>query len=420
MRLRTTLLKYASINAMVPVSTLAVTIILARILSTREYGIYTLCVTAATTVAAIACQWLVQSVARFLPTAKNSSDAEMIRATAVTTAVLYISVCGLISIVGFSLTSLSIWFEYIAVASLLAGVLVLYSTLTSIYQADMNPSAYAVLTGCSLIVKSTVVVIVAVCFKSAVSTVLGAAIAGLIAVMFSVSRSLPSTVPQYLSVSRATIRKSLFRYGFPMTGWFIASNLLAVSDRYLIGAFFSPSEVGIYSSNYALASAGVSLVTAPVALTMYPALMREWSSGRADEARHMIRKIVFMLSAFGLLGTGCLVFLSHWFSLLVLGPRLADGYSIIPIVFLASVILQIGTYLHKPFEFEHRTRALFLCMSFAAATNVILNCILLRPCGYSVAAWTTLAGAVAYCVAVLLGRSASSKAPELCKGALET
>lgn len=192
--------------------------------------------------------------------------------------------------------------------------------------------------------------------------------------------------------------RRLFHYGAPMIGWFISANLLNVGDTYVIQLFRGAGEVGIYSANYGLVNGAVGLVAQPVLKAAHPFLMRAWAQGSKAQTAKWLANIIEWFLVFGGLLTGAVTILARDVATFMLGSEFQEGYLVIPIALVGTVIWQLGMYTHKPLEFVGQTRRMASASIGVALLNVVLNVLLVPMFGYLAAAITTVISYAVYTV----------------------
>lgn len=183
-------------------------------------------------------------------------------------------------------------------------------------------------------------------------------------------------------------------YGFPMIGWFAGVLVLNMSDRYLIQLFRGSAEVGIYSSNYTIAISIFGLICAPLGYASHALLLKAGVSRNAN--KQQIQRMVTAFSRYYLLlAIPVLTFMivcAKDISSILLGADYRKGYIVIPIILLGCLAWNLSMYGQKGHELEERTRTMFIYVAICALVNIILNLFFIPWLGYVGAAITTLIG----------------------------
>jgi len=200
--------------------------------------------------------------------------------------------------------------------------------------------------------------------------------------------------------SNVVLNVSLFKrflfYGFPMLGWIMGSQILNISDRFIIQAFKGASQVGIYSSNYSLASKGIGLVSAAFLMAAHPLIMNAWEGGYKKKVTEIISSFsrYFLLIAlpitfyFGVFGRDVVSIL--------LGKEFQSGYVVVPIVLFGLLAWNFSMYGHKGLEIMKKTPIMFLLVGICAVVNIGLNFAFVPIYGYIAAAVSTSVSCVLY------------------------
>jgi len=193
-----------------------------------------------------------------------------------------------------------------------------------------------------------------------------------------------------LFLPSAHLVKTMAAYGVPLIGWIMCSQVLSISDRYIIGAFRGSGEVGIYSANYNIVVMGVGLVSTPIMLAAHPIIMDAWEHHRHDD----IPRVIASFSRYYLVAVAPVIaFVSVFSSDIVavaLGESFREGHRIMPVILAGSLVWGFSMYGHKGLELKEQTRLLLGLILIAALANIVLNLIVVPRYGYVGAAVTTL------------------------------
>lgn len=382
---------------------LAFSAVFTRLLSPEEFGHYSLTVSIVTLATSVAVQWLQQGVNRYLPAAPDAGEKHCIKHALVVALVLVESI---LAAVGMGVAVLFRAYAFVLPGIIFAWFSAAFSPVSVVFQAEMKGHRYGVFRVANAVLKFVLSLALVLTFRRHASALIwgeALSIASLMPLMWRTA-GLPSPCRVFRPV-RPEARRHLKRfadYGVPMAGWFIASNILGVGDRYVIQWFRGPEEVGIYSANYQLVSGAIGLITSPVLLAAHPFLMRSWGSGDARKATHELGRIVELLAIVGSAAVAAVRLfsadLANWF----LGSEFRSGHVVMPIVLAGVVIWNMSMYLHKPLEFAEQTLTMMFLGLAAAALNFVLNIIFVPSRGYVAAAWTTVVSYGMYGVAAWL------------------
>lgn len=204
--------------------------------------------------------------------------------------------------------------------------------------------------------------------------------------------------------------KEFFHYGVPLIGMALAMSITNLSDRFLISYIQDDGAVGIYTANYAVASAAFTLLMVGVMRAVYPNILNEWrtsqngtealndrrsSNGKATGVELVIWQGLRIFWLVALPATAGISILSRVISERIVEINYVVGYPIMGWISLAMLILGTTEYIIKPLELAKNTRPIFIASAIAASVNLGLNLLLIPKWGYMAAAFTTL---LAYCV----------------------
>ena len=204
-----------------------------------------------------------------------------------------------------------------------------------------------------------------------------------------------------LSYAHHRVRE-LLAFGIPFVPSALATLVINLSDRFLVKYFLGLEMVGVYGIVYRL-GLPMLLVVRAFRAAWAPALL---SLPDAEEGRKLSARITTYFCLGGmLLFLGVSAYareLIHLISGRNAGIYL-EGQAVVPIVTLGFVFYGIYVILTGAVFVESRTRMLPIIVGAGAATNVVLNVLLIPRIGLVGAAWGTLAANVTMAVALHLG-----------------
>lgn len=182
----------------------------------------------------------------------------------------------------------------------------------------------------------------------------------------------------------------LCTFGIPMFGMEISSVLLSVGDRYVINILLNSTELGLYSSAYALAEYSRNIVSMGLAFSAIPIYLRLNSEEGVDSATRFIEKAlrnycwIMIPIAFGMAAVAAPLIIT------LAGEKYVDGHIIIPWI-VAALGLQgafslsgAGLYLAR------ESKKLFIIVFLTAVINIAINFLLVPMLGIIGAAISSL------------------------------
>ena len=187
-----------------------------------------------------------------------------------------------------------------------------------------------------------------------------------------------------------------WRYGWPLSFWFVCVSLLPVADRYFIQRYYDFAAVGGYAGLYDVIVRSFSLLLFPIAMAAHPRIMNLWNEGREDEARAMLKwAIVVQIAIFGFVAMGAWALSTPLFALAL--PELDPSWQRLLLPLLAGGFLwQLALLAHKPLELAHRTGAMLIAAFGALVVHAVGDALLLPRYGVDAAAWMLVVSGAAY------------------------
>jgi O-antigen/teichoic acid export membrane protein len=189
----------------------------------------------------------------------------------------------------------------------------------------------------------------------------------------------------------------LLHYGWPLALWFTISSLLNVSDRYVIDYYLTDKDLGIYSAIYDLLYKGISLLYAPILVAGFPIMTQKYNSGNTKGAIQFLKKLIIFEILIFLVIVFIAYFLRGFFIERIVGIVVTEQSLelVLPILF-GAFIWQLAMLVHKPLEFELKTKMMLLFSTIALLVNIVLNIIFIPKYGIVFASYSTLICALIY------------------------
>ena len=185
-------------------------------------------------------------------------------------------------------------------------------------------------------------------------------------------------------------------FGVPLIGNFITTTVLNASDRFLIVSLAGDKQNGIYSMNYAIASAAVTALTMGASRGSYPNILKAWGQKDNALALQLISQAVRLFLLITLPAVAGLSVLAPRITGLLLDAAYHNGAGVIPWVGFGLLFLGLTEYSNKHWELSAQTTVIFRNSAISGGVNMLLNVILLPRFGYMAAAVSTFLGFLLY------------------------
>ncbi|GAW93301.1 oligosaccharide flippase family protein [Calderihabitans maritimus] len=259
----------------------------------------------------------------------------------------------------------------------------------NLLRAQRKAAVYCLLQVIGSIIKIVLVVLLnAVTGLGAMTILLATALVNFVYVTvgFWVARVIPQV--QLRSYSWQSTRR-FWNYGGPLIGVGLSLWVLSLSDRYFIGLFRSPAEVGLYSIGYNLSSGMMQMVIWVQMLAAYPVIITTWNSLGQEAAEKFLARLVRYYWALTLPCAVLLACLARPVLAFLVSPSYLEGYRVFPWISAAMFFNGLALYANKVWELKRRTGVMLRAIVLAALINGLLNFILVPAYGYIAAAVTT-------------------------------
>jgi len=168
----------------------------------------------------------------------------------------------------------------------------------------------------------------------------------------------------------------------------VASYLFLRIDQVMIKFYLGDAAVGLYAAAVKLSEIWY-FVPGIVCGSLFPAIINAKKSGEAIY-KNRLKKLYIFLGG----GAFCIALptaiLAPWLIKIMFGGAYAAAVPILQIYIWSGIGLFLDTGLDRYFTNENRLKLIFGYNLLAAATNIILNIILIPRIGLTGAAWATL------------------------------
>lgn len=179
------------------------------------------------------------------------------------------------------------------------------------------------------------------------------------------------------------------RYSLPLLPYALCVWVVEVSDRYIIGYFLDIKAVGIYSAAYGLGSI-VGFFWSPLSAVIFPALTNLYENNRTQELKTHLKYSLKFYLVFSIPSLFGLSILSKSLLITLTTSEFAEGFLIVPIIALATVLFRSSFINANILELVKKTKVMALIYGFSAFINLLMNIILVPLIGILGAAISTL------------------------------
>lgn len=196
--------------------------------------------------------------------------------------------------------------------------------------------------------------------------------------------------------------KHLFEYGWPLALWFTISSLLNISDRYIIDYYLSNTDLGTYSAIYDLLYKGFSLFYAPILLAGFPIMTKKYNAGDKKGTIQFLKKLIVLEFLIFLVIILVAYFLRGFFIERIVGITVSkQSVELVMPIVIGAFIWQLAMLVHKPLEFEFKTKVMLVFCIVALVVNIVLNFMFIPKYGIVFASYSTVLSALVYLLLII-------------------
>jgi O-antigen/teichoic acid export membrane protein len=388
-----------------------------RLLSPDEFGRYALVLAGIGLANVIVFQWLRLVLGRFLQAHRDEPQGFLS------------GILALFLILAFGITGLGtmlawwwpdpVWQRLLALAVPLLLAQSWFELNLSLATARLKPGWYGKLLGSKAVIALAVGTLLAWIGLGAAAPLAGLLIAHMAAFLLFGLVAWRGVAPRW---PEAALLSNQLRYGLPLTVTFALGWVVSGSDRLLLAWLMDERTVGVYAAGYDLVFQSLTLLLTIINTAAFPLAVTALERHGPDDARVQVAQNGELIISAALAGGAGLVVMGAPIVALLIGEAFrADALRILPWIAAASVLAGIKAYhFDIAFHLGRNSRWLLGTGAVAAASNLILNLLLIPAYGILGAAWATLgAFAIALLTSAVLSRRAfpmPRMAPLLLKG----
>lgn len=373
-------------NGLLAIATLAV---LSRLLSTSEYGVYALYMSAGAVLSSIFFQWLEFAIARFYPSYLDNPKKIM----ATVTRGFWLAT----ALVAFFCIAAFFMHEILRIEPLMIGILFFlivglgrYTLTLQIINSQNSPIQYGVLSWSKSLI-SLIAAIVLINHGMSERGALFGFVAGLMLAVMVIKSENRISWPFGSLGGQFSVE--MFRYGLPLSLNIISSSMVDVADRVMIGGLLGVTFVAPYALAYDFVQFSVGPFMNVFILTTFPSIVRFFDNNDYESTDKHLKTLGNNLLIFGLPLVFILCVLCEDISIFMFGIKYQQEVTILlPWLAIAIFIGVFKSYfLDLVFQLHHATKYQVYIAVLMAIVNIVLNLVLLPIYGVIAAAWSILA-----------------------------
>ena len=202
--------------------------------------------------------------------------------------------------------------------------------------------------------------------------------------------------PKFLNI------RSYLHYSVPLIPmmWFLwVSNSF---DRYLIGYFLGPKEVGIYAACYSISYFAVGIFASPILVVVAPMVTMFWNENDKEAAREVINRSIKFALFFMIPSILAFTLLAKPIILLITTPDFIKGIIIVPFILMGYLFYIVGALTENVTLLFKRTRVSLAMYGVSALLNIFLNILLIPRIGLLGAAISTFITFLVLMLAIII------------------
>jgi O-antigen/teichoic acid export membrane protein len=370
-----------------------------HLLGAKGYGKFSIWLNAILIITAILSGWIAQSIIRFFPASKDKSafSRQAITVSLKTQCIFFIPVFFVVWYAGKDI-SLALLCSLALFATSIQFTILPIIQSSFLSKKIISSETIRILTyviGAVLLLKFTGISYLYSLFIAVFASYL-------FSLLFLIRQALKFFKEQegleIKSSEKVAVFKSFFKYGAPLSLWFVFVYLFSYVDKLFMFKYLGQEIQGNYQAIFDLLNRGITLMISPIVTSLYPILTASYIKGDRSTIRKFIKKIII----YELCGFAVAIVLYWWFGanvlFLILKTPNNQTFKLMGfIVICGTFVWQLAILVQKRFELQLKTIFLLLMVAIAFLTQIAFYMIfkdshnqLLYPSGFLLSAFVYL------------------------------
>jgi len=371
--------------------------IFTRIFNPSVYGVYSLVSTTIVLVTLFFSIWLTSSVVRYYAEYDKKNEVETFYSTVFRYAPHFLLVTLAVALPAAALfLPLGSYRLVVCLGIAITAFMVLFMVCLSMLQARQQAGSYAVIFVIFAIGRYLVGAGIAKWLATGVSGIFWGWLAVLLLLVPIELIVLGASSKVRWSRYSPKLFREFFSFGFVLIFANILTNVLSVSDRYMVGAFKGSFQVGLYSVVYTLVMDAFAIILAALQLGAFPVIVKTYEFDGEESTVHLISRVTRYLLILTLPSAlGLYLLRIRVLSVITTASYLPAASVMLPLVLgilfnNAAWLPSMSLYIKK------KTKLTLIPVGVASVVNIGLNLLLIPRYGYTAAAWNTLIAYLLY------------------------
>jgi O-antigen/teichoic acid export membrane protein len=361
-----------------------------RLLSAEEFGRFTLVLTGAAFLSLLVSEGPYQAMLRHLPRYSEAARASTLWGLTIPAAILCLAATPIFLAFGPADSAV-----LLALGALLLSVTLLHRFQLATVQGGLEPWRYALLGIGESILEILIGIPLVMLGYGVAGALAGAIVALMVVVLLNIRSWWLSSV--YFD---ASVWARMCKFALPLSVSAVLSWIATFSDRWLLALYWDSKQAGLYAAAYDLPLNLLGVPLAVITLAGYPLAVRAYNDGGVGAARSQLRLVGGLMLLVLIPATIGVVLIGPMLVGIFLGPEFRSlALSLLPMLAAAIFVKTLIVYTNYGYHLASRPNLLLLSMSAVAASNFVLNVLLIPRLGPLGSAAAALA---AFCIGLIV------------------
>ncbi len=398
-------LAYLPVNLANIVASFGTIMILTRLLTGAEFGVYALCVITLQFFHMGSFTWVEAAIARFLPRAERDGVAHDYLKSLYLTAIIIGAIGFVLALVTLHLLPLDPSIKVILAFALGSTCLqIIFNIGIEAHKASYRVKRYSIIyTLHTLLAFSIGILLIILTPLREAAPFIGV----IIACILTLCKELPFMWAHMKDGQIDTQHvKTAFTYGMPICVSLLLAYTLNSADMYLISGFLGTEAAGQYNAGYNLANRSVEILFVWLSMAITPIVVSALEFDGLDTSKSIMSNYAAALLWMSLPAATGIALVAEPAGIILGESVREEAVKIMPLIAFAGVLNgMISYYAHRAFMLSEKTAMFVWAMVPPVIINIALNFIWIPRYGMMGAVYATLtAYALGFVLTLIMGR----------------
>jgi len=369
-------------------------LIFIKIIGSKNYGLLSLAIFQCSLIAVLFFSWLNHSILRY----KNSLNNQIESISAIKQSIKISIMFIFLTYVVMFIFSSENFFQH-SIFFLFTCSIGLFGLLKIIFQSRIEPKKFLIITSIQSFLSFSFAIALGLFLGNWESILFGILLSYMVIVIFFFFKI--KNIKYHTKTTNNINIISWFRYGFPLSIWFVLASSIPLIERLFLKNYLDISDLGYFSSLQDLLMRSLSLIISPIIMTLQPRMNKKWNSNKKFKSiKYLKFSILTLITIYSIFFIFIMYNNSLVFNLISKSldglPKTYSNY-LLPL-FLSGFFWQLSLFTHKIIELSEKTYMMSIFMLISVLIILAGNYLYLPTVGIKATIFSSLISSFAYLI----------------------